>query len=104
MAAKELIINARSGATIYGFSALEGLYAEGLNPIQLASLIYGTYTFLVYCTPLIGGFIADRFLGQKKTIIIGGVLMMIGHFLMANTSFNKFLYLATIKFHTEKKM
>ena len=80
---KELIVNARNGSTVYGFDILEGYYPEDLNPIQLASLIYGTYTFLVYCTPILGGLIADRVLGQKKTIIIGGVLMMIGHFLMA---------------------
>ena len=79
---KELIVNARDGSTIYGFEFVEMLF-PGKNVEQLASLVYGLYTFLVYCTPLAGGFIADRYLGQKKTIIIGGALMMVGHFLMA---------------------
>ena len=45
--------------------------------------IYGLYVGLVYFTPLIGGLIADRILGIRKTIIIGGVFMMMGHFLLA---------------------
>src|SRR5437868_3678491 len=45
--------------------------------------IYGTYTGLVYLTPLIGGWIADTFIGQRRAVILGGTLMMIGHFLMA---------------------
>ena len=48
-----------------------------------ASQIYGLYTGLVYFTPLIGGLIADRLLGQRRTVIIGAVLMAIGHFMMA---------------------
>lgn len=45
--------------------------------------IYGLYTGLVYLTPVAGGFIADRFIGQRKAVTIGGLLMMLGHFLMA---------------------
>jgi POT family proton-dependent oligopeptide transporter len=48
-----------------------------------ALAIYGWYTGLVYLTPLLGGFLADRYLGQRRAVTIGGVLMMIGHFLMA---------------------
>jgi POT family proton-dependent oligopeptide transporter len=48
-----------------------------------ASQIYGLYTGLVYFTPFLGGIIADRWLGQRKSVVLGGVLMMIGHFLMA---------------------
>jgi POT family proton-dependent oligopeptide transporter len=48
-----------------------------------ASQIYGLYTGLVYLTPLFGGILADRALGQRKTVIMGAVLMAIGHFLMA---------------------
>ena len=48
-----------------------------------ASLIYGWYTGLVYLTPLLGGYLADRFWGQRKTVYIGGALMAAGHFLMA---------------------
>src|SRR5512147_2915538 len=50
---------------------------------ERSSEIYGLYTGFVYFTPLFGGLLADRFLGQRKTVIVGGVLMAIGHFLMA---------------------
>jgi POT family proton-dependent oligopeptide transporter len=47
-----------------------------------ASNLYGSYTGLVYLTPLIGGYIADRYWGSKRSIIAGGVLMAIGEFLL----------------------
>lgn len=47
-----------------------------------ASNIYGSYTGLVYLTPLLGGFIADRFWGNRKSIIVGGFLMALGQFFM----------------------
>jgi len=53
------------------------------NVQQLASQVYGLYTGLVYLTPFFGGLLADRVLGQRKSVYVGGVLMMIGHFLMA---------------------
>ena len=49
----------------------------------LASTIFGLYTGLVYLTPIIGGLIADRWLGRTLTITIGALLMSAGHFLMA---------------------
>ncbi|MEJ8598268.1 peptide MFS transporter [Riemerella anatipestifer] len=45
-----------------------------------ASLIYGYFTGFVYFTPLIGGWLADKFLGQRLSITIGGILMMLGQF------------------------
>lgn len=48
-----------------------------------ASQIYGLFTGLVYLTPIIGGWIADNYLGQRKSILIGGVLMMLGQFSLA---------------------
>jgi len=48
-----------------------------------ASLLYGLYTGLVYLTPVFGGVLADRVLGQRKTVVVGGILMAIGHFVMA---------------------
>ncbi|EAS44705.1 MFS transporter [Photobacterium profundum] len=50
---------------------------------QDALNLYGIYTGLVYITPLIGGWIADNFLGQRRSIIIGGVLMALGQFTLA---------------------
>lgn len=48
-----------------------------------ASVIYGWYTGLVYLTPVLGGWLADKYLGQRRTVFIGGILMAIGHFVMA---------------------
>ena len=45
--------------------------------------IYGAYTTLVYITPVIGGMIADRYLGQRKAILVGAVLLVLGHAGMA---------------------
>jgi len=47
-----------------------------------ASQIYGSYTGLVYLTPLLGGYLCDKFLGNRRSIIIGGILMAIGQFFM----------------------
>ncbi len=47
-----------------------------------ASNIYGSYTGLVYLTPLLGGYLADRFWGNRRSILIGGLLMGAGQFLM----------------------
>ena len=48
-----------------------------------ASVIYGAYTALVYITPVVGGYLADHYLGQRKAVLFGAVLLTIGHFLMA---------------------
>ena len=48
-----------------------------------ALVLYGWYTGLVYFTPLIGGWLADNYIGQRKSIIIGGVLMAAGQFTLA---------------------
>ena len=44
--------------------------------------IYGAYTALVYATPFIGGMLADRLLGPRRAVILGGMLMAAGHLLM----------------------
>ena len=69
----------------YGMRALLVLYLIDYMEWQpgRASNVYKWYTSLVYLTPLLGGFLADRKLGLRLSIIIGGILMMIGHFLMA---------------------
>ena len=48
----------------------------------LASNIYGSYTGLVYLTPLLGGYIADKFWGNRRSILVGGIMMACGQFLM----------------------
>lgn len=47
-----------------------------------ASNLYGSYTSLVYLTPLIGGFVADRFWGNQRSIIVGGIVMALGQFVL----------------------
>jgi len=69
----------------YGMRALLVLYLvenRGWQPADSSS-VYKWYTSLVYLTPLIGGFLADQFLGLRASIVIGGSLMALGHFLMA---------------------
>jgi POT family proton-dependent oligopeptide transporter len=48
-----------------------------------STLIYGAYTSLVYITPVLGGYLADRYLGQRKAVLFGGILLAFGHFFMA---------------------
>ena len=69
----------------YGMRALLMLYMVKylMFSTEKSAQVYGWYTGLVYLTPLLGGYIADRYLGQRKAIVIGGTLMALGHFAMA---------------------
>jgi POT family proton-dependent oligopeptide transporter len=60
----------------------------------LAADIVGTYVALVYLTPFIGGLIADRYLGYRKAILLGGGLMASGYFLLAVPGGNALLFAA----------
>ena len=73
-------------------SALEAVFGP-LSIQPLASQIYGFYTGLVYLTPIFGGLLADRVLGQRRTVILGAALMAVGHFMMA---FDRLFLLALI--------
>ena len=53
---------------------------------QHASWVYGIYVATFYFTPIVGGVIADRWLGRKRAVIIGAAIMSFGHFLMASES------------------
>lgn len=67
----------------YGMRAVFTLYmVAALFTVESASEIYGYYTGLVYLTPLLGGYIADRYWGNRRSIIVGGMLMAFGQFLM----------------------
>ncbi len=73
-------------ASVIGYDALRGALEALFGPLEiqpLASQIYGLYTGLVYLTPLFGGLLADRVLGQRRTVVIGAALMAAGHFMMA---------------------
>ena len=69
----------------YGMRALLVLYLtkHWLFDDGKANLIYGAYGALVDITPVLGGIIADRWLGQRKAVFFGGILLAIGHGLMA---------------------
>lgn len=47
-----------------------------------ASNLYGSYTGLIYLTPLVGGYVADRYWGNKRSILLGGIVMAIGEFIL----------------------
>lgn len=68
----------------YGMRALLVLYMTKALFFDkaYASNVYGSYTGLVYLTPLIGGYIADRYWGNRRSILLGGILMAIGQLLM----------------------
>jgi POT family proton-dependent oligopeptide transporter len=84
----------------YGMRAILVLFlvsAVGLGgwdwPREHALALYGTYTALVYLTPILGGFIADKYLGYTKAVVIGAVLMTLGHASMALEFHSAFLYI-----------
>jgi proton-dependent oligopeptide transporter, POT family len=68
----------------YGMRALLIFYLtkHWLFSDEKSSVIYGAYTALVYITPVIGGYLADRYLGQRKAVLFGAVLLTFGHLLM----------------------
>lgn len=68
----------------YGMRAILVLFMTKalLFDKAFASNLYGSYTGLVYLTPLIGGYVADRFWGNKKSIITGGLMMALGEFIL----------------------
>lgn len=80
----------------YGMRAILVLYLSanyldgGFGLERAAALkIYAIFTGLVYLTPIPGGFLADKFLGQRKAVFIGAILMAVGHFFMAWSEFGE---------------
>jgi len=78
----------------YGMRALLTLYLtaklvdDGFGlPREKALETYALFTGLVYLTPILGGWVSDKFLGQRKTVYIGGIVMAIGQFLLAASAF-----------------
>lgn len=71
---------------VWGFPALEAALESAMGPMSvqaISSQIYGIYSSLLFLTPLAGGLLADRWLGQRRSVLLGGVIMAAGHFLMA---------------------
>ena len=82
-----------------GVAALDWLrswHYVGLEGQPLGSAIFGDYTSLVYLTPILGGVIADRYAGRRAALLAGGLMMSLGHFLMAIESAFLFALLALI--------
>ncbi len=75
----------------YGMRAILALYMIKalIYDTAFTSSIYGYYTGLVYLTPLLGGYIADKYWGNRRSIIVGAIMMAIGQFALA---FSGFLY------------
>ena len=72
----------------FSFYGMRGLLVLYLTKHWLfgdgeANVVYATYGALVYITPVLGGYLADRYLGQRKAVLFGGILLAIGHLLMA---------------------
>ncbi|MET0794673.1 MAG: peptide MFS transporter [Polyangiaceae bacterium] len=78
----------------YGMKALLVLYLTKSLSFgdKTAYAIYGSYTALVYTTPVLGGLLADRLLGFRKAVVLGGVLMALGHFAMAVQNLQVFYF------------
>jgi POT family proton-dependent oligopeptide transporter len=73
--------------TVVGYGAIKSVLEGMFGPLEtqpLASQIYGFYTGFVYLTPVFGGLIADRLLGQRRSVYLGGVLMAAGEFTLAS--------------------
>ena len=82
-----LIKDPARAASIFGFDTLRHILETGFGPLEtqpIAMQIYGLYTGFVYLSPFFGGILADKVWGQRKSVYIGGILMAIGHFLMAS--------------------
>lgn len=84
----------------YGMRALLVLFlvsAFGLGgwdwPREHALALYGTYTALVYITPILGGYVADKIIGYRKAVVIGAIIMTLGHVSMAIETHHIFLYI-----------
>jgi POT family proton-dependent oligopeptide transporter len=92
----------------YGMRAILVLFMTKalLFDKSIASSLYGSYTSLVYLTPLIGGLMADRFWGNKRSIIAGGLTMALGEFILffcamvyqSNPDLSTFLFFSGLGF------
>jgi POT family proton-dependent oligopeptide transporter len=80
------LLDPRQAAQVYGLAGFKTALEFVFGPLAMqpfASQIYGVYTGLVYLTPIAGGLLADRVLGQRRMVLIGAALMAAGHFMMA---------------------
>jgi POT family proton-dependent oligopeptide transporter len=81
---KELLLP-ENAAQVIGLAALRDMFEfrGPMSDVAFSAIIYGWYAGLVYFTPIVGGWIADRILGAKRTVMIGVLLMSAGHLAMS---------------------
>src|SRR5579871_3601708 len=80
------VLQPDTAGQVIGLAALKSTLEALFGPLDVqpfASSLYGFYTGFVYLTPVFGGMLADKYLGQRKSVYIGGITMAIGHFVMA---------------------
>jgi POT family proton-dependent oligopeptide transporter len=95
----DYLLKPERAQTVVGLGALKRGLEALLGPLgaqPLASQIYGLYTGFVYLTPILGGLLADRWLGRRITVALGAALMVAGHFMMASESLFLFALLLLI--------
>ena len=83
---KYLLLPEQAGHVL-GYGAVKSALESVLGPLDvqpLASQIFGLYTGLAYLTPIFGGILADRLVGQRAMAVVGALLMAAGHFMMAS--------------------
>ncbi len=84
---QHLFVRPDGGAGVWGYATLRRALETAFGALStqaLSSQVYGLYTGFVYLSPLFGGLLADRLIGRRRAVVLGGVLMAIGHFLMAS--------------------
>ena len=82
---KHLLADPAKMSDVMGMNTLKQILEVGFGPLDIqpfASQIYGLYIGLVYLSPFFGGILADRVWGKRKSVYIGGILMIIGHLMM----------------------
>ncbi len=77
-------------------SAAHDIAAQTCAVSPNASVLYGWYTGLVYLTPVLGGFIADKYLGQKRSVFVGGTLMALGQIVLFGSEASFFVGLVLL--------
>jgi POT family proton-dependent oligopeptide transporter len=83
----EVLLDPKHAGHVMGLALLSEIAREvrgPLSPQAFASLIFGLYASLVYVTPLLGGYLADRWVGRSVSIIAGASLMIVGHVMMTS--------------------
>lgn len=73
------------GEQVWGLAAVRGFFSHAyrpLSPVALASAIFGLYTSVIYVAPLAGAFLADRWLGRRRSILLGAALLVLGDLLL----------------------